>query len=380
MGFLKQPNNRAEIQRKKEEIVSRIKDWNTRCAEFFEWFKEEEDTFQKFISQGERQEANAHLIEGLEKILPGIDGRISIGKLMFQAKEREEAFYLLPSLNSCMPETLKERWSILPHGKSPDSEMTFIREDKKEWRADLTKTLAAIKPAKETELLPLKLSVYLPDLPQMSGEEKRDAAWHMGRAAAGEMGMFWCISECFMEEKETADMFPIEELELRLKETIRKMYGEPRFPEIFENRTYYKHEPDRRRQLPRLDIFEGYTACSKLAEEYFEKREETFVEFLKYGVIPMYLYVPMQQMNEEIHRQLEEELKEALDGDEKQKSVGVYLGFSLGEKQVYYDFLAFDRMSCLEKIDRIRQGYEFDFALSEFRETLKKMVSRKEKR
>lgn len=380
MGFLKQMKNIKEIQQEKEEIVSKIKNWNTRCTEFFEWFEKEEDAFQRLILEGKKEEANAHLIEGLKKMLPGIDGRISQGRLMFQIQEKEEALYLIPSLNFCMPEQLKERWSILPHGKNLDSTMVFVNEDLEEWEADLTKVLLFLKPVKEKELLPFELLVYIPDIPKMREEEKSDIAWYIGRAATGEMGVFWCISDCLVIEEKIQGMFPMEELEQRLKEVVRKMYGEPRFPEIFESRTYYEHEPDRKKQVPRFDIFEGYTACKKLADEYFEKKEETFVEFLKYGVIPMYLYVPMEQMNEEVHRQLEEELKNALKGDEKTKNLGVYLGFSLGEKNVYYDFLVFDRIAWMEKIDRIRQGYDFDFVLSEFRETWKKIVSRREKK
>lgn len=55
MGFLKQMKNIKEIQQEKEEIVSKIKNWNTRCTEFFEWFEKEEDAFQRLILEGKKR-------------------------------------------------------------------------------------------------------------------------------------------------------------------------------------------------------------------------------------------------------------------------------------------------------------------------------------
>lgn len=382
MGFLKRLNDTKKIQKEKEEIVNKIKSWNTRCREFFEWFEKEEGQFGKLFQQKKENEAQCYLLEGLEKTLFGIEGRIAPGKLMFQAKESQEALYLLPSLSAAMPKSLKERWEILPQGKSPLSVLLFACADGTEWEADLEKASVFVRPAEGKKILPLEIFIYLPDLPNMGEEEKNTIAWHIGRAAAGEMKMFWCVSECHMIETKVQGMFPVKRLSDTLQEAFAKMYAGQKTAEIFENMSYYEHQPEAwlKQKVARFDILEGYTSCENLVWEYFERKEETFVKFLKYGVLPMYLYVPADKMNEEIHRKLEQELKALLNRETENQIYGVYLGFSLGERNVYYDFLAFDREACMEQIDRMRQNYEFDFVLSEFRDTWKKMVSRKEKR
>lgn len=379
MGFLKRFKNVQDVQREKEEIVNKTKSWNTRCTEFFQWFLREEPVFDKLLSEQKSEEANEYLIEGLNRWLPGIDGRIGQRKLMFQVGEHGEALYLLSSLNFCMPDELKKRWQIQPNGKNPDAVFHFVEGEGKEWSANVKEALAFLRPTQNGCKLPLELLIYLPDLPEANEEKRKNMAWYIGRAAAGEMAMCWCVEKYNMIDEKVQGMFPAAQLEQKMTEIFRSVYGGTELPEFSEGRVQYERQPKKGigGYDVREDILEGFTSCENLVQEYFEKREDTFERFLAYGVIPMYLYVPADQMNDEIHRRLEGELEAILRNEQGDKKLGVYLGFAIGENNFYYEFLMLDKTMCMEKIDQMRQAYVFDFTLSEFRQTWKKIVSRK---
>lgn len=335
---------------------------------FWNWFQENQSALEALISnpnQRDPQAAAAFVDQGVR--LLSQDLRYSFGgqkEFCFSAGGQEHLFYLLPYVVGRRPDSLSG-WKFSPSapgngGKSFD----FLIYDA---RCSADQVLLALR--FDPDSASFQLEFYHPALCELEPRRQTAAFYAMLDLTIGESMSWLYIDSAQPLDSPAAHMFPLPQLESRLREALRAMdLPAPVRPD--ERCVRYGFRP-RKSIFPRFDVFEGTSCYTGLLNDYYSGKTEQFEALRAYGARACYLSFPLDPDLElgqarRIRYDLEQLLQQALGPKGSGLETGAVLGGALGRERCYIDLLLYHEPDFGPLAQAALEAYPYFFSLSDF--------------
>jgi len=321
-----------------------------RVERFWAWFSENERELSNMVEK--RKEYDP------ERIVSFIDEGVSLisddlffnlggnHEFNFSVDDNACLFYLLPFLISKMPDEYKEKWKFFPY--MPGTGGGTFSLEMYGSKIDADKVMVSLEEDPDGE----KYTIFFRNdaLAALEESKRYSAFYTLMSNITGELLPFIFISNAVSREDLTDEMFPITELEARLKGAASKT-GKMLDPS--GSFTEYKFEPDDSNE-PRFDVTKGITCYPSLISDYYKGDYSASIETSKYGAAPSFIAFAAAKRNDpdilleeckRIARAVEEKiLGKRGSGGEK----GIITGYAAGTEYGYVDMLLFEHGSILE--------------------------------
>ena len=335
---------------------------------FWKWFVENRPALERLADcPGERdpQEAAAFVEQGVRLLSP--DLRYTFGgrrQFSFSAGGQEPLFYLLPYVVSRKPGSLSD-WRFHPFvSGSGGASFDFLIYNT---RCSTDQISLALR--FDPDSASFQLEFYHPALCELDPPRQMSAFYAMMDLTIGESLSWLFIDGAQPLESPTDNMFPLSQLEARMREALQAMnLPLPNRPD--ERCVRYGFRP-RKSIFPRFDVFEGTTCYTGLLNDYYGGKTEQFDALQAYGARACYLSYPRAPALDagqarQMRYELENVLQQALGPKGSGLETGVVLGGALGRERCYIDLLLYHEPGFASLTQDALAGYPYFFSLADF--------------
>jgi len=326
-----------------EEDVDDIIPFTVRVEVFWKWFSENEKKLSK-IAGSRSEHTFSDLVSAINDGSMIIYKRLFINpieghEMSFRTEDSGTMFRILPYLISKMPKEYRGKWKFNPYMSGTGGKPNTVDVEGMEINTeDILVSLSS-----DPEGSGFILNSYNKDLAEIDPRFMYEIIYGIASTSAGDLLMYICISGINGLKEPEADMFPLTELEARLKESAAEnsINLDP-----FNTLTPYDVEPDDSGDL-RFDITKGVTNFPEMVFEYFDDKEFAYSDATKCGVVPAFIFFIAGEKDQDA---LMEECRtiaaaveeKALGKRGSGEEIGIILGYAAGNMCGYIDILLFD--------------------------------------
>ena len=347
-----------------------------RTTAFWQWFQKNETKLAGFIdapSSYDGEEIVAAVSEGVSILSENL--KFNIGgdhEFTFAISGNRFLFWVLPYVVAAMPEQYRDKWHFFAgmsgaRGHNFGIDMNGIR-------VDAESVLVSLVPDEKEQHA--SIHFYNPDICSLPENEAYNFFFTFLDILVGETLSLLCINDVELALAPESDMFPLTQLEQRLKETICKNDKVPNPTERYG--AYQRRTIENGRLTPRADIFIGTGSYLPLVRDYFEQEHAEFDNFADLGVTPVFLtyeYDIDGNADEKARKKALDDRYDIVDRLNAEvfgtfgsgKEIGVTLGGAMGQSRAYIDLLLFDRERFIERARAVLASYPYYFTITEFR-------------
>lgn len=339
-----------------------------RTDAFWQWFLEHESALLQILSHPadyQPHQVTDLLDQGASLLSPEL--RYTFGgkrQFTFSVSGQEHLFYLLPYIVSRRPEALSG-WTFHPGIPGmPGQSFQFSMFDSS-IPCDQVLISMSYRPADRA----FQLEFYHPVLCSLEPAQSLQAFYAMLELSIGESLSWLYIDNAKPLESPRPNMFPLSQLDRRLREALRGM--DLTVAERPEDRRLRYGFDARKSMFRRFDIVEGFTSYTGLLNDYYRGKTEQFEALLSYGAKACYLSFPRDRtmsrtQADRLRYQMENTLQQALGPTGSGLETGVVLGGALGRERCYIDLLLYHEPDFLPLARAALEGYPYSFSLSDF--------------
>lgn len=339
-----------------------------RTDAFWKWFVENQSALERladFPAERDPQAAAAFVDQGVRLLSP--DLRYTFGgrrQFSFSAGGQEHLFYLLPYVVSRKPDCLSG-WNFYPSVPgSGGQSFDFVIYDT---RCSTDQILLSLR--FDPDSVSFQLDFYHPALCGLDRLRQINAFYAMMDLTVGE-SLSWLLIDGAQPLESPADnMFPLPQLEARMREALRAMdFSLPGRPD--ERCVRYRLRP-RKSIFPRFDVVEGTSCYTGLLNDYYGGQTEQFDALRAYGARACYLSFPRDPSLDagqarRMRYEMENVLQQALGPKGSGLEIGAVLGGALGRERCYIDLLLYHEPGFSSLAQAALAGYSYFFSLADF--------------
>lgn len=353
------------------EMMTTGKTFRERVDDFWDWFAANECKLSEMIEQ--REQANtdemvAFVAEGVKLVSEDINFNIGGDyEFSFAVEGNNYLFYLLPWLVARMPVQFLGKWHFSPylqgtHGKNFTFQMYGVSIASEE---------VSVKMTYDQKRNYFDLWFYQEKLAALETASSYNAFYMMMELSIGEGLSRIYINDVIQAEKPETGMFPLTELERRMKTVVvegeQEMLTRPD-----ERYTVFKMRQDENKDL-RYDMIVGTTCFPELMQDYFDGETKYTEALRKCGARAVFLAFPCKGEEDsdalKLRYEIEDRLTNEVLGERGSgQEIGILLGGVMGYRFAYIDLLLYDAPAFLAKAGKVLEQYTHPFYLSDFRQ------------